>query len=120
MTNVNPIEFLKNTNKPILYKKRKIREKIPVKNKNKAVELYKNCEDGGIIEYDDYVEIWVNNISSYMDEDKKQIIKEFNYTYRYALEVSAYLIEAERFERFYKEMQIADLQKELAEMDEKE
>ena len=60
----------------------------------------------------------VNNTSSYMDEDKKQIIKESNYTYRDALEVSAYLIGAGKFERFYKEMQIADLQKELDEMDE--
>ena len=58
----------------------------------------------------------VNNTSSYMDEDKKQIIKESNYTYRDALEVSAFLIETGRFERFYKEMQIADLQKELEEM----
>ena len=59
----------------------------------------------------------VNNTSSYMDEDKKQIIKESNYTYRDALEVSAYLIETGKFERFYKEMQIHDLQKELDEMD---
>ena len=35
---------------------------------------------------------------------------------RDALEVSAFLIETGRFERFYKEMQIADLQKELEEM----
>ena len=34
----------------------------------------------------------VNNTSSYMDEDKKKIIKESNYTYRDALEVGAYLI----------------------------
>ena len=59
----------------------------------------------------------INNTSSYMDEAKKQIIKESNYTYRDALEVSAFLIETGRFERFYKEMQIADLQKELEEMD---
>ena len=59
----------------------------------------------------------INNTSSYMDEDKKQIIKESNYTYRDALEVSAFLIETGRFERFYKEMQIADFQKELEEMD---
>ncbi|WP_257637958.1 hypothetical protein [Methanobrevibacter gottschalkii] len=55
-----------------------------------------------------------------MDEDKKQIIKESNYTYRDALEVSAYLIEVGKFERFYKEMQIHDLQKELDEMDDEE
>jgi len=55
-----------------------------------------------------------------MDEDKKQIIKESNYTYRDALEVSAFLIETGRFERFYKEMQIHDLQKELDEMDDGE
>ena len=61
----------------------------------------------------------INNTSSYMDEGKKQIIKESNYTYRDALEVSAFLIETGRFERLYKEMQIADLQKELNEMDEK-
>ena len=30
----------------------------------------------------------VNNTSSYMDEDKKKIIQESNYTYRDALEVS--------------------------------
>lgn len=59
----------------------------------------------------------VNNTSSYMDEDKKKIIRESDYTYRDALEVSAYLIEAGKFERFYKEMQIADLQRELDEMD---
>ncbi len=58
----------------------------------------------------------INNTSSYMDEGKKQIIKESNYTYRDALEVSSFLIETGRFERFYKEMQIADLQKELEEM----
>ena len=51
---------------------------------------------------------------------KKQIIKESNYTYRDALEVSAYLIEVGKFERFYKEMQIHDLQKELDEMDDGE
>ena len=39
----------------------------------------------------------INNTSSYMDEDKKQIIKESNYTYRDALEVSAFLIETGRF-----------------------
>ena len=60
----------------------------------------------------------INNTSSYMDEDKKQIIKESNYTYRDALEVAAYLIEPGKFEMFYKEMQIADLQKELDEMEE--
>ncbi|WP_296873678.1 hypothetical protein [uncultured Methanobrevibacter sp.] len=62
----------------------------------------------------------VNNTSSYMDEDKKKIIQESNYTYRDALEVSAFLIETGKFERHYKEMKIHDLQKELAEMDEKE
>ena len=62
----------------------------------------------------------INNTSSYMDEDKKQIIKESNYTYRDALEVSAFLIETGMFERFYKEMQIADLQKELDQMDKEE
>lgn len=59
----------------------------------------------------------VNNTSSYMDEDKKEIIKNSNYTYRDALEVSAYLIETGKFERFYKEMQIANLKKELAELE---
>ena len=65
----------------------------------------------------------INNTSSYMDEedeDKKQIIKESNYTYRDALEVSAYLIETGKFERFYKEMQIHDLQKELDAMGDEE
>lgn len=62
----------------------------------------------------------INNTSSYMDEDKKQIIKESNYTYRDALEVLAYFIEVGKFERFYKEMQIHDLQKELDEMDDGE
>ena len=55
----------------------------------------------------------VNNTSSYMDEDKKKIINESNYTYRDALEVGAFLIETGKFERLYKEMQIYDLQKEL-------
>ena len=41
----------------------------------------------------------VNNTSSYMDADKKEIIKKSNYTYRDALEVSAYLIEKGKFER---------------------
>lgn len=40
------------------------------------------------------------------------------YTYRDALEVLSFLIETGRFERFYKEMQIHELQKELDEMDE--
>ena len=62
----------------------------------------------------------INNTSSYMDEDKKQIIKESNYTSRDALQVSAFLIETARFERFYKEIQIADLQKELDQMDKEE
>ena len=62
----------------------------------------------------------VNNTSSYMDEDKKEIIKESNYTYRDALEVSAYLIKTGKFERFYKEMQIDDLKKELAELEDNE
>lgn len=47
----------------------------------------------------------INNTSSYMDEDKKEIIKNSNYTYRDALEVGAYLIEIGKFERIYKEMQ---------------
>ena len=55
----------------------------------------------------------VNNTSSYMDADKKEIIKKSNYTYR----VSAYLIEKGKFERFYKEMQIDNLKKELEELD---
>lgn len=59
----------------------------------------------------------INNTSSYMDEDKKKIIKESNYTFRDALEVSAFLIETGKFERFYKEMQIVNIQKELAELD---
>ena len=59
----------------------------------------------------------VNNTSSYMDENKKEIIKNSNYTYRDALEVSAYLIEVGKFERVYKEMQIHDLKKELEEME---
>ena len=59
----------------------------------------------------------VNNTSSYMDEDKKKIIKESNYTYRDALEVGAYLIETGKIERVYKEMQIYDLQKELDELE---
>ena len=32
----------------------------------------------------------INNTSSYMDEDKKQIIKESNYTFRDALEAVSY------------------------------
>ena len=39
-----------------------------------------------------------------------------NNTSSYTLEVSSYLIEVGKFERFYKEMQIHDLQKELDEM----
>ena len=39
--------------------------------------------------------LFINNISSYMDEDKKQIIKESSYAYGDALEVSAFLIETE-------------------------
>lgn len=58
-----------------------------------------------------------NNISSYMDEYKKNVIKNSEYTYRDALEVSAFLIETGKFKRFFKEIQIADLQKELEEMD---
>ena len=44
------------------------------------------------------------------------ILYKSNYTFRDALEVSSYLIEVGKFERFYKEMQIHDLQKELDEM----
>lgn len=62
----------------------------------------------------------VNNTSSYMDEDKKKIIKESEYTFRDALEVSAYLIETGKFKRFYNEMRFHDLQKELGETDDEE
>lgn len=58
-----------------------------------------------------------NNTSSYMDEYKKNVIKNSEYTYRDAIEVSAFLIETGKFKRFFKEIQIADLQKELEEMD---
>ena len=58
-----------------------------------------------------------NNTSSYMDEYKKNVIKNSEYTYRDALEVSAFLIETGKFKRFFKEIQIADLKKELEEMD---
>lgn len=54
----NPIEFLKNTNKPILYKKGRYGKKIPVNNKKEAVELYNGCEDGAIMVYEDHIEIW--------------------------------------------------------------
>lgn len=57
----NPIEFLKNTDKHILYKKGRYGRKIPVKDKDEAVELYKQCEDGAIMVYDDRVEIWDYN-----------------------------------------------------------
>ena len=40
----------------------------------------------------------INNTSSYMDEDKKQIIKESNYTYRDALEVSKELDQMDKEE----------------------
>ena len=58
MTNEDAIEFLKNTDKPILYKKGRYGRKVPVKDKNEAVELYKHCEDGAIMVCEDYVEIW--------------------------------------------------------------
>ena len=58
-----------------------------------------------------------NNTSSYMDADKKQIISESDYSFRDALEVAAYLIDHGKFARFYKEMQIENLKKELAELE---
>lgn len=58
MTNEDAIEFLKNTDKPILHKKGRYGRKVPVKDKNEAVELYGNCEDGAIMVYDDHIEIW--------------------------------------------------------------
>lgn len=58
-----------------------------------------------------------NNVSSYMREDKKEIISKSEYSYRDALEVAAFLIKTGRFKRCYKEMQIYDLQKELDELD---
>ena len=51
------IEFLKNTDKPIFYKKGRYGKKVPVKDKNEAVELYENCEDGAIMVCDDHIEI---------------------------------------------------------------
>ena len=57
-----------------------------------------------------------NNISSYVDEDKKRIIKKSQYSYRDVLEVGAYLIEEDKFEIFYKTMIIKNLQKELDEL----
>ncbi|MCI7428429.1 MAG: hypothetical protein MSS83_04915 [Methanobrevibacter sp.] len=45
-----------------------------------------------------------NNTSSYMDEYKKNVIKNSEYTYRDALEVSAFLIETGKFKRFFKEI----------------
>lgn len=51
-------EFLKNTDKPILYKKGRYGKKIPVKDKKEAVELYKSCEDGAIMVDEDHIEIW--------------------------------------------------------------
>ena len=58
MTREDAIEFLKNTDKPILYKKGRHGRKVPVEDKDEAVELYVNCEDGAIMVYDDHVEIW--------------------------------------------------------------
>ena len=51
------IEFLKSTNKPIVYKKGRYGKKVPVKDKNKAIELYENCEDKTIMVCDDHIEI---------------------------------------------------------------
>ena len=51
------IEFLKSTNKPIVYKKGRYGKKVPVKDKNKAIELYENCEDEAIMVCDDHIEI---------------------------------------------------------------
>lgn len=57
MVNEDAVEVLKNTRKPILYKKGRYGEKIPV-NPHKAIELYIKCEDGAVMEYEDRVEIW--------------------------------------------------------------
>ena len=61
MVTENAIEFLKNTDKPILYKKGRYGKKIPVKDKKEAVELYENCEDGAIMLCEDHIEIWDYN-----------------------------------------------------------
>ena len=61
MTNEKAIEILKKTDKLILYKKRRYGRKIPVNNKEEAVELYLKCEDGAIMVYEDCVEIWDYN-----------------------------------------------------------
>ena len=52
------VELLKNTDKPIFYKKGRHARLIPVKDKKKAVELYENCEYRALMVDDDHIEIW--------------------------------------------------------------
>lgn len=56
-----------------------------------------------------------NNISSFMDEDKKQIIKNSKYTYRDALETAAFLIENEEFEKHYNMMKFKEFEAKIKE-----
>lgn len=57
MTNER-VEFLLKTEKQIFYKKGRHGKKVPVEDKQKAIDLYLNCEDGAIMEDEDRVEIW--------------------------------------------------------------
>lgn len=61
MAGKDAVEFLRNTDKPILYKKGRYGRKVPVEDRDEAVELYENSEDGAIMVYDDHVEIWDYN-----------------------------------------------------------
>ncbi len=61
MAGKDAVEFLKNTDKPIIYKKGRYGRKVPVEDRDEAVELYEKCEDGAIMVFDDHVEIWDYN-----------------------------------------------------------
>ena len=51
-----------------------------------------------------------NNVSSFMDEDKKQIIKDSEYSYRDALETAAFMIKTGEFEKHYNMMRFKDFE----------
>jgi hypothetical protein len=59
-----------------------------------------------------------NNVSSFMDEEKKKIIKNSEYSFRDALETAAFMIETGEFEEHYNMMKFKEFEAKIKKADE--
>ena len=78
---IDRINQLKETEKQIFYKKGRYGKKVPVDNKEKAIDLYFNCEDGAIMEYEERCAKGMKEIQGLRRDGTAAIILSWQYFY---------------------------------------